>query len=69
MNHIHIVDVVSRLEYQPSKALLLRLGEILKEMWSCKLARDFPTKCLQVEFSKDKDDVSGLELTFFQISQ
>ena len=47
MNHVHLIDLFSSSEYQPNRALLLRLGQIMKEMWSCKLAQDFRKSTLK----------------------
>ena len=68
MNHVHLVDLFANSQFQPSKALLLRLGQIMKEMWTCKLAQDFPERRFEVELSTDSDDVVEFEITFFQIS-
>ena len=66
MNHMHLIDLFTGSEYQPNRALLLRLGQIMKEAWSCKLARDFPTKRFETPFFSDAENLTDLELTFYQ---
>jgi hypothetical protein len=66
MNHLHLIDLFACSDYQPNKALLLRLGQIMTEMWSCKLARDFPDKRFGIQLISDSEDVTDWELTFFQ---
>ena len=66
MNHLHLADLFTSSDYRPEKALLSRLGQVLKEMFSCKLARDFPDKCFEIQLTSDSEDLADLELTFFQ---
>lgn len=68
MNHVHLADMFIGSDYQPSKALLVRLGQIMEEMWSCKLAQDFPDKRFETRFESDAENLTDLELTFYQSS-
>ncbi len=67
MNHVHLTDLFTGSDYQPSKALLVRLGEIMEEMWSCKLAQDFPDKRFETRFTFDVANLTDLQLTFYQL--
>jgi hypothetical protein len=69
MNHMHLIDLFTGSDYRPNRALLLRLGQIMKEAWSCKLARDFPTRRFETPFFSDVEEVTDIELTFFQCSE
>jgi hypothetical protein len=66
MNHVHLADLFIGSDYQPSKALLVRLGQIIEEMWSCKLAQDFPSKRFEIRFISDTENLTDLALTFYQ---
>jgi hypothetical protein len=67
VNHLHLVDLFTGSDYQPSKALLVRLGQIMEEMWFCKLAQDFPDKRFETRFTSDVENLTDLELTFYQL--
>lgn len=69
LNHLHLIDLFTGLDYPPSGPLLLRLGQILKEMWSCKLAQDFPDKFFEIHLTSGGEEMTNLELTFFQSSE
>ena len=68
VNHVHLADLFTGSDYRPNRALLLRLGQIMKEMWSCKLAQDFPDKRFETHFTSDAENLADLELTFYQHS-
>jgi len=43
------------------------LGTALKDIWSAKLRRDFPTRSITVSFPEGEyDDLTDYEITFFQ---
>jgi hypothetical protein len=66
-NHKHIVDLFVNSEFRPSKDVVLYLGSILREMWSCKLVRDFPSRQFDVEFPcGDAAQLVDYQITFFQ---
>ena len=67
MNHVHILDLFVGSEYQPNKPLLLKLGQVLKDMWSCKLAHEFPSMGFTVELDVEAEDLADLTLTFYQL--
>jgi hypothetical protein len=68
MNHLHLVDMFHSSEYKPSKALLVCLGKKMKEMWSSKLALDFPDRRFEVELSvAETDNLTDIEITFYQL--
>lgn len=50
LNHRHLTDLFANSPEQPSIAVLDHLGQRLKEMWQCKLARDFPNLPARVEY-------------------
>ena len=67
MNHRHIVDMFLNSETKPTKDVVRHIGHLLKDMWSCRLKRDFPDRPIKVEFfDDDSDDLVGYELTVFQ---
>lgn len=67
MNHIHLIDLFTSSDHQPSRALLLRLGQIMKEAWSCKLALNFPARRFEIPFFSDSENLTDFELTFHQL--
>jgi hypothetical protein len=66
MNHVHLFDLFTGCDYTPNRALLLRLGQIMEEMWSCKLARDFPGMRFETRLTSEVENLTDLELTFYQ---
>ena len=66
MNHLHVLDLFNDSEYQPGRPLLLRLGQILKSMWSCKLAHDFPSVNFAIELDLEGEEMADFTLTFYQ---
>jgi hypothetical protein len=69
MNHRHILDIFCNSEVNPTKDIVLHLGRLLKDMWQCKLQRDFPERNMMVEFyDDDSDDLLDYQITFFHAS-
>ena len=67
MNHVHISDIFGDPDLAPTRAQILHIGRKLKDIWSCKLASDFPGRSFIVSFpDKLKDDLRDYEITFFQ---
>ena len=67
MNHRHILDLFPNVKTEPSRALVVHLGRVLKDMWSCKLRRNFPSREITVSFPEDGiEDLLDYEITFFQ---
>jgi hypothetical protein len=67
MNHCHIADIFYNSEVQLTKEIILHLGRIFKDMWQCKLQRDFPERRIKVEFyNDDSDDLRDYQITVFQ---
>jgi hypothetical protein len=66
VNHLHILDIHHGCIYATAERLSY-VGSVLKEIYECKLRRDFPGKKFKVEFTEgDADNLEGYELTFFQ---
>jgi len=66
MNHRHIADMFINSEVAPTKEILVHIGRLLKDMWQCKLRRDFPDRQIKVElYEGDSDDVAQYEITVF----
>ena len=68
MNHRHICDLLPEpsAERKPTREQVLFVGRVLKEMWSCKLRRDFPAKHFTVSFPEDyNEDLVDYEISFF----
>lgn len=74
MNHRHILDILGSPDINtnlgkphPTKEQVLFLGRALKEIWECKLKRDFPKRKFIVEFyEKNIKKIQDYELTFYQ---
>lgn len=67
MNHIHILDLFGNPGLEPTRLRVLHIGRKLQEVWSCKLARDFPGRENVVRFPDDDfDHLSDYEITIFQ---
>jgi hypothetical protein len=65
LNHRHILDLFPCAP-RPKQALVAHFGGILKEMWSAKLTRDFPTRQFEIEFADTFDlTVDNPSITFF----
>jgi hypothetical protein len=68
MNHVHIVDLFPNVTSDPTRAQVVRLGRVLREMFSAKLAQDFPSKKVEVHFyEEDCEDLLDYQLTFFAV--
>ena len=63
VNHIHLCDLHCNDTEGNTPERMQYLASILKEIYTCKLERDFPHKTFTVEVY---DDPSGPILTFFQ---
>lgn len=69
MNHRHILDLFS-CQDGASEEVILHLGRALRDIWSCKLQRDFPNRRFIVSFPEDTvDDLIEYEVTFYQPRQ
>jgi hypothetical protein len=68
INHRHIIDIFPNSEFPANIPIIIYLGELLKEMWSCKLKIDFPERQFQIDFDSEEDgNLSRYEITLFQI--
>lgn len=67
MNHLHILDMFTTEHFEPTQEIVSHLAGVLKDMWSCKLIRDFPDRRISVEtYVGDTEDLLTYEITFFQ---
>jgi hypothetical protein len=67
INHLHILDMFASGDFEPTPQVVLHVARLLKDMWSCKLQRDFPERQFKVEISDGTpDDLLTYEVTFFQ---
>jgi hypothetical protein len=67
LNHRHIIDLFPNSEFPPTKEIVLHVGRLLKNMWMCKLVRDFPDCRVKVEFTEtESDDWLTYIITLFQ---
>lgn len=67
MNHLHIYDLFPVSKDHPSDDLIRHFGQLLKEMWSCKLARDFQDRQFVVRFWEgENNDLDDPQIFFFQ---
>jgi hypothetical protein len=70
VNHLHILDLFRDSEFQPNRDVILYVGSIFKDMWSCKLERDFPSRHFDVVFPDDASmELVDYEITFMQREQ
>jgi hypothetical protein len=66
MNHRHILDLFSRDESDVPRELVLHLGRMLRDMWECKLKRDFPGREIVVSFPDEHlEDLREYEITIY----
>jgi hypothetical protein len=66
-NHLHLRDIQYWGCPGATPERLSYLGGVLKEIYECKLKRDFPDKSFVVEFTEgDEGDLDGFMLTFYQ---
>jgi hypothetical protein len=56
MNHRHIIDLFSGESPEVSKEMIICFGRLLREIWQCKLRRDFPNRDISVSFPEDHVD-------------
>jgi hypothetical protein len=69
MNHLHLRDLHYYGCPDATPERLAYLGEVLKDIYECKLRRDFPGRELTVELQCPKDDSSSIDdyiLMFYQ---
>jgi hypothetical protein len=67
INHRHIVDLFVNPKLQPTRDQLVYIGRALKDIWSAKLRRDFPTRDITVSFPEGEySELTDYEITFFQ---
>lgn len=67
MNHRHMLDLFHHDSDSATAEQLDYLGNVLREAWEAKLARDFPVRKFTVTFDRGSaDDVLGYIVTFWQ---
>jgi hypothetical protein len=67
MNHIHLVDVHHVGCPDASRERIVYLGHVLKEIYECKLAVQFPTEDIVVEFDDSyREELFAYQLSFFK---
>jgi hypothetical protein len=72
INHFHLVDLQYTGCPDASPERVAYLGRVLKEIYECKLRRDFPGRTFRVELYQPADNpqnLNGYELTFFQVEE
>jgi hypothetical protein len=68
INHLHIMDMFQN-DAAPSEEVVIHIAGVLKDMWSCKLQRDFPERHFQVDvYDGTSESLLDYEITFFQRS-
>jgi hypothetical protein len=66
MNHRHILDLFQGGRENVTRAAILHLGRLLKDMWACKLRRDFPGRHIMVDFSEEyTEDLVDYQITIY----
>lgn len=67
MNHRHVVDLFANSEFPPTREVVLHVGRLLTDMWSCKLGREFPDRRIKVSFPEGaSDDLLEYVITVYQ---
>jgi hypothetical protein len=67
INHLHILDMFTSEGFEPTPQVVVHVASVLKDMWLCKLQRDFPERQFKVEIHDGQpDDLLTYEITFFQ---
>ena len=69
LNHRHITDEFINSAVKPNLDIVLYIGRYLKEVWTEKLKRDFPSRKFVVSFPEEPrtpDDLVSYEISFFQ---
>ena len=67
LNHVHVLDLFPNSADKATRQQLVHVGKLLQEMWSCKLAHDFPQRTFDVMFTEgDPADLVAIEVTFSQ---
>jgi hypothetical protein len=69
LNHRHITDLFINSEFKPNLEIILYIGRYLKEVWTEKLKRDFPSRKFVVSFPEEPhtpNDLRSYEISFFQ---
>jgi hypothetical protein len=61
INHLHLYYLFPNIN-EPTVEQVIYLAELLKQIWECKLQRDFPAR----RFTVDIFDDSDLQITFWQ---
>ena len=69
MNHLHIADIQHYECSDKSQDKLVYLGNILKEIYACKLKCQFPDKQFVVAFDDREQPVVDYQITFYQRSR
>jgi hypothetical protein len=66
LNHRHILNLFQSNEFKPTREVVLHLGRLLQDMWSSKLARDFPGRKIIVSFDEDFcEELVDYQITIF----
>jgi len=66
LNHRHIIDLFTSSEFEATREIVLHLGRLFRDIWSCKLARDFPGRTIVVSFDEEfSEDLVDYQITFF----
>ena len=52
-NHLHVANLFPNSKFQPTQAVVVHLGSMLKEMWSYKLRAEFPNRQFDVVFDHE----------------
>jgi hypothetical protein len=68
MNHLHVGDIQHAGCDDITEQRIVYLGKVLKEIYSAKLAWQFPDRPCEVSFYEpvDRTDLVGFEITFWQ---
>jgi hypothetical protein len=67
LNHRHILDFFCHSDVEPTREIVVHMCQILKDMWSCKLQRDFPDRHFTVKCVGDEStDLLDYQITVYQ---
>jgi hypothetical protein len=66
MNHRHILYLFCGDDSKVPRELVIYLGRVLRDIWTCKLKRDFPDRDIAVSFPEEHyEDILNYQITIY----
>jgi hypothetical protein len=68
LNHRHLVDLFRNSSFGPNHEILEAMGFLLKDMWSCKLKIDYPSRFFEVLLDMGTEaTLQDYQITIYEI--